>query len=75
MKQVAEITRFFSDAKNFLIEVKNEMAKVVWPKTDELVGSTVVVLILVAAFTIYLGSVDFVLARVTEWIFLKYGMQ
>jgi len=68
MKQVADITRFLG-------EVRTEMAKVVWPKFNELVGSTIVVLIIVAAFTVYLGSVDFILARATEWIFLRYGMQ
>jgi preprotein translocase subunit SecE len=68
MKQVADITRFLG-------EVRAEMAKVVWPKMNELVGSTVVVLLIVAAFTVYLGSVDFVLARITELIFLRNGMQ
>ena len=59
----------------FLAEVKAEMMKVVWPRWNELVGSTIVVLLIVTAFTLYLGSIDYLLARAAEWIFLRYGMQ
>lgn len=44
----------------FLKEVRQELAKVIWPTWDELVGSTVIVLIIIAAFSIYLGATDFV---------------
>ena len=41
----------------FLQEV--EMAlRVEWPKTDEFIGATIVTLMLVVFFTIYLGLVD-----------------
>ena len=42
----------------FLNEVKIELGKVAWPKFDEFVGSTIVVLFLVFAFAVYLGLVD-----------------
>ena len=48
----------------FLKEVRAEMARVEWPKTDEWLGATVVTLILVAFFTLYLGVVD----RVIQWL-------
>lgn len=67
--------KFVTDITRFLAEVRTEMAKVIWPKTNELIGSTIVVLLIVTAFTLYLGSIDFVLARATEWIFISYGMQ
>ena len=43
----------------FLKEVRQELAKVIWPTWDELVGSTIIVLIIIEAFSIYLGALDF----------------
>ncbi len=56
------VTQFFN-------EVSIELSKIVWPSTDELVGSIIVVLILVAAFSLYLGVVDFVFYRLAQQIF------
>ena len=59
----------------FLREVKAEMGKVVWPSWNELVGSTVIVLIIVTAFSLYLGAVDYVLAKAADWVFVRFGMR
>lgn len=56
------VTQFFN-------EVSIELSKIVWPSTDELLGSIIVVLILVAAFSVYLGVVDFVFYRLAQQIF------
>ena len=48
----------------FLKEVRAEMARVEWPNTDEWFGATVVTLILVAFFTVYLGVID----RILQWL-------
>lgn len=53
----------------FFSEVKVELSKIVWPKFDELVGSVIIVLLLVVAFSIYLGFVDFVFYRLAQQIF------
>ena len=42
----------------FLKEVRLELARVEWPKRKEFIGATIVTLILVLFFTIYLGLVD-----------------
>ena len=42
----------------FLKEVRAEMARVEWPKRDEFIGATIVTLLLVTFFTIYLGAID-----------------
>lgn len=47
----------------FLKEVKIEMKKVTWPSRKEAIGSTAVVIILVILVAIFLGFVDFVLAK------------
>ena len=59
----------------FLSEVRSEMAKVVWPSWYELVGLTIIVLIVVAAFSVYLGVIDYLLSRVAGWVFMYYGMR
>ncbi len=48
MKQVAQ----------FLKEVKTELSRVEWPKRNEFIGATIVTLILVFLFTIYIGLID-----------------
>jgi preprotein translocase subunit SecE len=59
----------------FLREVRTELGKVVWPTWNELVGSTIIVLIIVVAFSLYLGAVDYVLAMGADWVFARFGMR
>jgi len=54
--------------QQFLREVSVELKKVVWPNFDEFVGSTVIVLVLICAFAIYLGLADFGFSQLTEYI-------
>ena len=42
----------------FVQEVKVELAKVVWPTKDEFVGATIVALIVILAFALFLGIVN-----------------
>lgn len=53
---------FFVRAGNFFREVKQELQKVVWPTRKETIASTVVVLVVVLAASIYLGLADFILS-------------
>ncbi len=48
----------------FLKEVKTELSRVEWPKPDEFIGATIVTLLLVLFFTVYLGLVD----KANKWI-------
>ena len=48
----------------FLKEVKIELIKVTWPKRDELVGSTTVVLILSAVLAVFIGFVDWIIRNI-----------
>ncbi|HSW73649.1 MAG TPA: preprotein translocase subunit SecE [Candidatus Limnocylindria bacterium] len=57
----------------FLQEVRGELGKVVWPKFPSLVESTVVVLMLVVVFSIYLGIVDVGLVKCVEYVIKNYG--
>ncbi|MCK9543014.1 MAG: preprotein translocase subunit SecE [Novosphingobium sp.] len=48
MKQVAQ----------FIKEVRTELTRVDWPKKNEFIGATIITLILVCLFTLYIGFID-----------------
>lgn len=56
-------------AIRFVQEVQLELAKIVWPSLNELVGSVIIVLILVCFFSIYIGSIDVVFYKIAGQIF------
>jgi preprotein translocase SecE subunit len=51
----------------FLKEVKIELSRVEWPKLDEWVGATIVTLILVVFFAIFLGLID----KLNSWLIFQ----
>jgi preprotein translocase subunit SecE len=57
-KTVAKEDNFLQKSTQFLREVKIELKKVTWPTRKQTMGSTVVVLILVAIISLFLGLVD-----------------
>jgi preprotein translocase subunit SecE len=58
----------------FLSQVRVELEKVVWPSLNDWIGSTIVVLFLIALFSIYIFFVDNVLSQLARWIFAYYSM-
>jgi preprotein translocase subunit SecE len=62
-----------NSAMQFLKEVRLELAKVEWPSIDETIGATLVVLVVVVFFAIFLFFVDHGVAwsikRVFEHVF------
>ena len=57
----------------FLQEVHTELSKVVWPKWEDFIGATVVVLVLVSFFALYLGVIDLMFSKLARYIFHLYG--
>ncbi len=53
---------------NFLNEVKLEMGKVSWSTRDELIGSTIVVLVSLAILSVFIGICDVVLSTIINII-------
>ncbi len=58
---IENITQFIKDAK---VELK----KVTWPTPKQTIASTAVVIIIVFIVAIYLGLVDFALAKLVKFI-------
>ena len=65
MNPVETVKDWTGRSKQFYIDVRSEMKKVTWPNKQEVVGTTIVVVVAVFFFGIYLGVVD---------RFLGYGL-
>ena len=50
----------------FLKEVKAELGKVIWPKREEVIKLTFVVLAVSAAIGLYIGGLDLVFTKFTD---------
>ena len=56
---------------NFFKDIKLEMGKVSWPTKDELIGSTVIVLVSLALLSIFIGICDAGLSALVNIIMTK----
>jgi preprotein translocase subunit SecE len=54
-------------------DIVAEMKKVTWPNRDEVVGTTVVVLIATVVFAVYLWGCDVVFYKAIDFLFSKFG--
>lgn len=52
----------------FFKDIRLEMGKVAWPTKDELIGSTVIVLVSLAILSLFIGLCDIVLSKVINII-------
>jgi len=55
---------FIAQSWQFVKEAYAELKKVAWLSKKEVIASTIVVIILVIVIAIFVGSVDFILARI-----------
>ena len=53
---------------DFLSQVKGEMKKVAWPTREELISSTVVVIISTILLGVFIGLCDLVLAKMVNFL-------
>jgi preprotein translocase subunit SecE len=59
----------FNKAKQFIQDVQVEMKKVVWPEREQLINSTVVVLVITALFTIFIFLSDTIISRIVNILY------
>jgi len=55
--------------QQFIDNVKKEMAKVNWPTTEELMNSSVIVVVVSALFAIYTFLADLVISKLVELLY------
>ncbi len=53
----------------FFKEVRTELTKVTWPTRNEIVGSTIVTIIVSVILSVFIGIVDFLLNQGIKAIF------
>jgi len=59
----------FGKMVKFIREVRAELKKVTWPTKRELIGSTIVTVVVTLIVSIFIGIVDRALSAVTKIVF------
>jgi preprotein translocase subunit SecE len=67
------ITSWWTNSRNFLTEVRNELKRVTWPSRKEVYATTVVVIVTSAFFGLYLWGLDLVFTWAVNWVFKYFG--
>ena len=62
MNPAEKLKEWAGRSKQFYADVRSEMRKVSWPSRQEVFGTTIVVVVAVFFFGLYLGLVDYLLA-------------
>ena len=63
---MTKVKEWVDQSRQFLQEVWGELRKVVWPTWTETRAATIVVLVVVAFVSLFLGLVDFTLSQLVE---------
>ena len=66
------VTGWIGRSRVFLAQVKNEMERVTWPTRKEVYATTLVVILTSIFFGLYLFSIDQVLTRLAEFLFVAF---
>ena len=74
MNPAESIKTWAQNAKQFYGDVRSEMKKVSWPSRQEVVGTTIVVIVAVFFFGLYLGAVDQLLGLGMSWVLRHFGV-
>jgi preprotein translocase subunit SecE len=53
----------------FVENVQKEMAKVTWPTREELMNSSMIVVVVSALFAIYIFFADVIISRLVEFLY------
>ena len=55
----------------FFNDIKLEMSKVSWPNRDELIGSTIIVIVSLAILALFIGLCDLFLSKIVNVIMTR----
>jgi len=71
---VARPREWWLTTREFFRDTNSEMRKVTWPSRNEVVGTTVVVLVATVIFAVYLWGCDQVFFYGTQWLVRLFGV-
>jgi preprotein translocase subunit SecE len=58
-------------ALSYLSEVRLELSKVTWPKRQDVIKLTLIILLISGIVAVYLGSLDYALTKLFEAIIIN----
>jgi preprotein translocase subunit SecE len=67
-EDMEKIKLFVDKATQFVSQAQAELKKVTWPTRQQTLASTGVVMVIVAITAVYLGIIDFILAKLVKFI-------
>ena len=67
------VGNWWGNARNFLVDVRNEMKRVTWPSRREVYATTLVVILTSIFFGVYLATVDYALSHLVNWVIRTLG--
>jgi preprotein translocase subunit SecE len=70
---VAKPKEWWLTTSEFWRDTTSEMKKVTWPGRQEVAGTTVVVLIAVFIFGVYLWGCDVIFYKAIDYLFTRFG--
>jgi preprotein translocase subunit SecE len=72
-KLVAKPKQWWLATREFFRDVTSEMKKVTWPTRNEVVGTTVVVILSTLVFALFLWGCDVVFYKAIDFLFTKFA--
>ena len=63
------VNKMIQKARRFITDVQVEMKKVVWPERDQLINSTVVVVVVSALFTLFIFFADTIVSKIINILY------
>ncbi len=73
MDLVQKPKEWLTTTRDYWRETTAEMKKVTWPNRNEVVGTTVVVLVATIVFAVFLWGCDVVFYKAIDLLFTKFG--
>jgi len=64
-------TNLLKNTFGFLSEVKTEVSKVTWPKRDDVIKLTLIVVVVSVVVGAYLGGIDYLFTKLLELLVYK----
>ena len=72
---IARPREWWLSTRDFFRDTNSEMRKVTWPNRNEVVGTTVVVLVATVIFAVYLWGCDLAFYKLIDFLFTKFGVR
>jgi preprotein translocase subunit SecE len=70
---VAKPKQWVSSTKEFWRDTSSELKKVTWPSRNEVVGTTVVVIVTTIVFGVFLWVCDYGFGKAIVWLLKTFG--